>query len=51
MIAHPHTWADAHPTFVTSYMSRATADAHARRINGRVIYLWASGIDTWAVYR
>lgn len=45
------TWAEAHPGFVTSYMDEATAAEHAARIAGRVIYTWASGIDTWAVYR
>ena len=45
------SWADTHPSFVTSYMDRDSAQAHAARIGGRVFYVWASGIDTWHVHR
>lgn len=45
------TYAEAHPTFVASYMDRERAQEHAERIGGRVVYMWASGIDTYAVYR
>lgn len=52
MLNSTHTaWAQAHPAFVASYMDRDKAERRAEAINGRCLYVWASGIDTWHVHR
>jgi hypothetical protein len=47
----PGSYAATHPGWVVGYMTKERAVAHAGAINGRVFYAWASGIDTWQVYR
>lgn len=41
----------AHKGWVASYMEKAAARAHAARIGGDWVYVWASGIDTWHVFK
>ena len=50
MTNNTQTWAEAHPGWAASYMSRESAEEHASQIGGRCSYVWASGIDTWHVY-